>query len=286
MIEFHGKPFLEYLVEAVRDQGFDRILLLLGYLPKPIRDYFEDGGRWGVSIEYSVSAEEDDTGRRSQCTFRFRFKVCDACGAENDIAARRCHGCEKLLVDADDKLKEALRLKDAKVLRVSGMQLEATTNGRGLPRLKVSNSYRRLLDVGFWAPTYPSWGHQNRTCAVRVSAPGRFEVKIVDSSNNPYLVATGLLKAADDGIRRNLDPGAPEHKNVFDVADEYENRGVRKLPMSLGQANEDLEHDQTIREALPGEMYDVYMHYKRDEWEKFLATVTEWDIETYMDVLP
>ena len=81
---------------------------------------------------------EDDTGRRSQCTFRFRFKVCDACGAENDIAARRCHGCEKLLVDADDKLKEALRLKDAKVLRVSGMQLEATTNGRGLPRLKAT----------------------------------------------------------------------------------------------------------------------------------------------------
>ena len=81
---------------------------------------------------------EDDAGRRSQCTFRFRFKVCDACGAENDIAARRCHGCEKLLVDADDKLKEPLRLKDAKVLRVSGMQLEATTNGRGLPRLKVT----------------------------------------------------------------------------------------------------------------------------------------------------
>jgi len=81
---------------------------------------------------------EDDAGRRHQCEFRFRFKVCDECGAENDIAARRCHGCEKLLVDADDKLKDALKLKDAKVLRVSGMQLEATTNGRGLPRLKAT----------------------------------------------------------------------------------------------------------------------------------------------------
>ncbi|MCA8866079.1 DEAD/DEAH box helicase [Halomonas sp. SBBP1] len=81
---------------------------------------------------------EDDEGKRRQCDFRFRFKVCDECGAENDIAARRCHGCEKLLVDADDKLKDALKLKDAKVLRVSGMQLEATTNGRGLPRLKVT----------------------------------------------------------------------------------------------------------------------------------------------------
>ncbi|WP_089706737.1 DEAD/DEAH box helicase family protein [Vreelandella arcis] len=81
---------------------------------------------------------EKDEGKRHQCDFRFRFKVCDECGAENDIAARRCHGCETLLVDADNKLKDALKLKDAKVLRVSGMALEATTNGRGLPRLKVT----------------------------------------------------------------------------------------------------------------------------------------------------
>ena len=81
---------------------------------------------------------ENDLGKRQQCEFRFRFKVCDECGAENDIAARRCHGCDKLLVDADDRLKDALKLKDAKVLRVSGMQLESTTNGRGLPRLKVT----------------------------------------------------------------------------------------------------------------------------------------------------
>jgi glutamine synthetase len=33
-------------------------------------------------------------------------------------------------------------------------------------------------------------------------------------------------------------------------------------------------------------MYRVFMHYKRDEWEKFLATVTEWDVATYLDALP
>ncbi|WP_244613394.1 DEAD/DEAH box helicase [Modicisalibacter radicis] len=73
-----------------------------------------------------------------QCDFRFRFKTCEQCGAENDIAARSCHGCGERLVDPDDKLKDALRLKDARVLRVSGMQLDATVNGRGLPRLKVT----------------------------------------------------------------------------------------------------------------------------------------------------
>ncbi|WP_229803403.1 DEAD/DEAH box helicase [Litchfieldella qijiaojingensis] len=80
----------------------------------------------------------EDGDRRRQCDFRFRFKTCETCGAENDIAARQCHGCQARLVDPDDKLKEALRLKDARVLRVSGMQLEATHNGRGLERLKVT----------------------------------------------------------------------------------------------------------------------------------------------------
>lgn len=64
MIEFHGKPFLEYLVELVQAQGFERILLLLGYLPDAIQDYFGDGRRWGLRIEYAVSAVDDDTGRR------------------------------------------------------------------------------------------------------------------------------------------------------------------------------------------------------------------------------
>ena len=64
MIEFHGKPFLEYLIEMVRDQGIDRFLLLLGYLPEVVQDYFGDGRKWGVSIEYSVAADEDETGRR------------------------------------------------------------------------------------------------------------------------------------------------------------------------------------------------------------------------------
>lgn len=75
---------------------------------------------------------------KSQCTFRFRLKVCEQCGGENDIAARACGHCGERLVDPDDKLRDALKLRHAKVLRVSGMQLEATTNGRGVPRLKVT----------------------------------------------------------------------------------------------------------------------------------------------------
>jgi len=64
MINFHGKPFLEYLVELIRDQEFDNILLLLGYLPEVIIDYFGDGSKWGVKIDYVISDVDDETGRR------------------------------------------------------------------------------------------------------------------------------------------------------------------------------------------------------------------------------
>jgi histidinol-phosphate phosphatase family protein len=64
MVELHGKPFLEYIVEMLRDQGFDRILLLLGYLPLVVQSYFEDGSRWGVHIDYSVTGADDLTAHR------------------------------------------------------------------------------------------------------------------------------------------------------------------------------------------------------------------------------
>lgn len=66
MIEFHGTPFLGYLLELLREQGIERVVLLLGYLPEVIRSYCGDGRRWGLSIDYVVSPLEDETGRRLQ----------------------------------------------------------------------------------------------------------------------------------------------------------------------------------------------------------------------------
>ena len=146
------------------------------------------------------------------------------------------------------------------------------------------NSYRRLWDTGFWAPIFADWGYQNRTTGLRVSAPGRFEYRAVDSMVNQYLMAGAILKAFDDGLTRKLDPGEPEHRNIYQAMEE--GKEVRRLPMSLGDSLAALEKDEVIREALPNEMYKVFEHYKRDEWEKFMATVTEWDVEQYMDCLP
>jgi glutamine synthetase len=146
------------------------------------------------------------------------------------------------------------------------------------------NSYRRLWDTGFWAPVFADWGYQNRTCALRISAPGRFEYRSVDSMVNPYLLAATLLKVFDDGIARNLDPGEPEERNIYEAMEA--GKQVTKLPMSLGEALERLDADEVVKAGMPDEMYRVFTHYKRDEWEKYNATVTNWDLETYWDCLP
>jgi glutamine synthetase len=146
------------------------------------------------------------------------------------------------------------------------------------------NSYRRLWDTGFWAPVYADWGYQNRTCALRISAPGRFEYRSVDAAVNPYLMAAALLQAFDDGITSKLDPGEPEERNIYEAM--KAGKKVQKLPMSLGEALDALEGNEIIKRAMPDEMYRVFMHYKRDEWEKFNATVTNWDLQQYWDILP
>lgn len=146
------------------------------------------------------------------------------------------------------------------------------------------NSYRRLWDTGFWAPVFADWGYQNRTTGMRVSAPGRFEYRSVDSMVNPYLMGTGILAAFDDGIDNNLDPGEPEERNIYEAMEA--GKEVKKLPMSLGEALDRLEADDVIKGSMPDEMYKVFNWYKRDEWEKFMATVTDWDADQYMDCLP
>jgi choline kinase len=82
MVCFHGKPFLQYLVEMLRDEGFEEILLLLGYLPDKIVDHFGSGGDLGVKINYSVLGPDDLTSRRLQAAEdmvdpRFLLLYCD-----------------------------------------------------------------------------------------------------------------------------------------------------------------------------------------------------------------
>ncbi|WDG07187.1 DEAD/DEAH box helicase [Vibrio campbellii] len=84
--------------------------------------------------------EDDETGEREHCGYRFRAKYCGECGADNDIAARICHECDATLVDPDKKLKEALNLKDALIFECTEMDLTVFKSSNGKPQLKVTYS--------------------------------------------------------------------------------------------------------------------------------------------------
>jgi glutamine synthetase len=146
------------------------------------------------------------------------------------------------------------------------------------------NSYCRMWDTGFWAPIYKNWGWQNRTTTVRVASGGRFEYRGVDSSCNPYLTTAALLVAGLDGIRNQIDPGEPQQGNTYELL--QQGVEIEKVPDSLGAALEALAADDIVKSAMPGRLYKVFEHYKRDEWERYLAAVTDWERDEYLEVLP
>lgn len=86
-------------------------------------------------------AEEDEsiaqTQRPEQCDYRFRFKECPHCGSENDIAARNCQQCKKAIIDPDDQLRDALKLKNAMVIRCAGINSEINTSNNQ-SKLKIT----------------------------------------------------------------------------------------------------------------------------------------------------
>lgn len=57
MVPVHGRPFLEYQLAYLAASGVDDIVLCVGHLGRPIRDYFGDGRRFGVRIRFGDEGE-------------------------------------------------------------------------------------------------------------------------------------------------------------------------------------------------------------------------------------
>lgn len=57
LVPVHGRPFLQYQIELLRAHGVTDIVLCVGHLARPIRDFCGDGSRFGVRISYSDEGE-------------------------------------------------------------------------------------------------------------------------------------------------------------------------------------------------------------------------------------
>jgi dTDP-glucose pyrophosphorylase len=63
MIEVRGKPVLQYIVEGLSDAGVRKVLIIVGYHAETVRNFFRDGRRHSVDIEYATQTVQDGTGR-------------------------------------------------------------------------------------------------------------------------------------------------------------------------------------------------------------------------------
>jgi dTDP-glucose pyrophosphorylase len=63
MIPVRGKPILQHIVEGLREAGVTHVQIIVGYRADVVQDFFGDGSRFGVSVEYATQIIQDGTGR-------------------------------------------------------------------------------------------------------------------------------------------------------------------------------------------------------------------------------
>ncbi len=148
------------------------------------------------------------------------------------------------------------------------------------------NSYKRLVP-GYEAPCYVAWSAQNRSPLIRIpSSRGvstRVEIRSVDPAANPYLAMAVILKAGLDGIKNKMTPPKAVDRNIY-VMNKEERRanGVEDLPATLYAALEELEKNDTVREALGEHIYANFVDSKEIEWDMFRTSVHPWEREQYL----
>ena len=63
MLEVRGKPVLQYIVEGLRNAGVRELLMIVGYRADAVQNFFGDGCRYDILIQYATQSIQDGTGR-------------------------------------------------------------------------------------------------------------------------------------------------------------------------------------------------------------------------------
>lgn len=148
------------------------------------------------------------------------------------------------------------------------------------------NSYKRLVP-GFAAPVYIAWSTANRSSLIRIPAEGRggtrIELRSPDSAANPYLTFAVCLKAGLDGMMHRIEPPRSVDCNIYSMTDEERHAlGIRNLPGTLHEAVEEMKTDRLVLDVLGKHIAEKYIEAKEAEWQRYRASVSEWEIQEYL----
>jgi len=156
------------------------------------------------------------------------------------------------------------------------------------------NSYRRInapptKSGASWSPSSISYSGNNRTHMIRIPDPGRFELRLMDGSANPYLLQAGVIAAGLFGINNKTDPGEPLTCNMYTDYHNYPN--LSRLPDELEESLTKLDENKDMRESFGNEEINSYLKLKKLEIKEFFRDevfdkekpITEWEKNNTLD---
>ena len=150
------------------------------------------------------------------------------------------------------------------------------------------NSYRRInapptKSGATWSPSSISYTGNNRTHMIRIPDPGRFELRLMDGSANPYLLQAGILAAGLHGLKNKINPGKPLYCNMYTDYKKYPN--LPKLPDNLDQSLEKLKNNKKMNNFFGKEVISSYLKLRNSEIKEFKQkenfnkreSITKWE---------
>ena len=156
------------------------------------------------------------------------------------------------------------------------------------------NSYRRInapptKSGSSWSPSSISYTGNNRTHMIRIPDHGRFELRLMDGSANPYLLQASVLAAGLDGLTNKINPGKPLNCNMYEDHKKYPN--LPKLPNELDQSLEKLKNNNEINKAFGKEVINSYIKLRNSEIKQFkdkdnfdkTKAITRWERDNTLD---
>tara|TARA_Y100001970_G_C14259725_1_gene878961 strand:- start:11860 stop:13167 length:1308 start_codon:yes stop_codon:yes gene_type:complete len=148
------------------------------------------------------------------------------------------------------------------------------------------NSYKRLnagttLSGATWSPNSITFGGNNRTTMARIPGPGRFELRMMDGSTNPYLSQAAILMAGLEGVKSKRDPGKRYDIDMYAEGDKL--KGVDKLPLNLLDAIRLTKTNKIVKEGLGTSFVDSYTKLKMQEWLDYARHLSKWERDNTLD---
>jgi len=156
------------------------------------------------------------------------------------------------------------------------------------------NSYRRInapptKSGATWSPSSISYTGNNRTHMIRIPDLGRFELRLMDGSANPYLLQASVLAAGLYGLKNKINPGKPLNCNMYTDYAKYPD--LPKLPDQLDQSLNELKNNEHMNEAFGKDVIESFIKLRKSEIKEFNSKenfnktkpITKWEKENTLD---